>query len=76
MRITVKTLIGEKKEVEVDADETISALKQRLGEKIGIPPEQLNLIYKGAPLLNNATIQTVNIKDGDFIHMILQLHGG
>jgi hypothetical protein len=76
MQLILKLLDGQKKTVQVESGDTILAMKQRFGEKMGIPPAQLKLIFKGAPLLDDQTIEQSKLADQDMIHLILHLHGG
>lgn len=75
MQIIVKRLDGEKKPFDVDPKDTLGALKKTFGEKMGIAVQQLRLIYKGAPLLDDKTIEEYKIVAGDVIHVVLQLNG-
>lgn len=75
MQIIVKRLDGEKKPFEVDPKHKLSDVKKTFAEKMGIAVEQLRLIYKGAPLLDDKTVEEQNIAAGDVIHVVLQLNG-
>lgn len=75
IKIIVKKLDSKKETIEIDAELPVSALKKQLADKVGIDSRQINLIFKGKPLLENETIEALNICDGDMVHMILQLHG-
>lgn len=75
MRIKIKRLDGEKSELEVEAKDTVRELKEKFSAKIGIAIEQLRLVYQGAPLLDNLTLEQSKITDGQTVHIILQLNG-
>lgn len=47
MRIHIKTLTGRILELDVDRDETIANLKQKISDLEGIPPGQQMLVYDG-----------------------------
>ncbi len=75
MQILIKRLDGDKKTVDVEPTTTITELKLNFGQKMGIDPKQLRLVFKGAPLLDDKTVAESNIAAGDIIHIILQLNG-
>ncbi len=52
MFLTVKSLNGNKNEINVDDDATVKQVKLILQESDGIPSEQLRIIFKGK-LLND-----------------------
>lgn len=52
MFIHVKSLNGNKNQINVDEDATVKQVKLILQEKEGIPAEQLRIIFKGK-LLND-----------------------
>ena len=45
MQIKVKTLTGKEIEIDIESDDTISRIKERVEEKEGIPPPQQRLIF-------------------------------
>ncbi|EOD36186.1 hypothetical protein EMIHUDRAFT_454555 [Emiliania huxleyi CCMP1516] len=47
MNIKVKTLTGKEIEIDIETDDTISRIKERVEEKEGIPPPQQRLIFGG-----------------------------
>ena len=47
MQIKVKNVSGREIDVDIDASETIKALKLKLEEKEGVAPEQQKIIFKG-----------------------------
>ena len=46
-QIKVKTLTGKEIEIDIESDDTISRIKERVEEKEGIPPPQQRLIFGG-----------------------------
>ena len=63
MFIYIKSLNGNKSEINVDDDATVRQVKLILQEKEGIPAEQLRLIFKGK-LLNDQD----KLKERGFSH--------
>ena len=47
LQIKVKTLTGKEIEIDIESDDTISRIKERVEEKEGIPPPQQRLIFGG-----------------------------
>ena len=76
MRIYLKTLTGHVYDFEVDPNETIYDLKQKIQEKVGIPPDQQRLAYAGKQLEEDKTFLDYNIPNDSNIHMVLRLRGG
>lgn len=44
----MKTLTGKEIEIDIESDDTISRIKERVEEKEGIPPPQQRLIFGGS----------------------------
>ena len=60
MQIKVKTLTGKEIEIDIESDDTIARIKERVEEKEGIPPPQQRLIFgarHAAEPLKRATLR-------------------
>jgi len=76
MLIKVKTLTGKEIELDIDIDDKISRLKEKVEEQSGVPPQQQRLIFGGRQMPDDKTARDSGVTAGSVLHLVLALRGG
>jgi ubiquitin-like protein Nedd8 len=76
MLIKVKTLTGKEIELDIDSEDKITRIKEKVEEQSGVPPPQQRLIFSGRQMQDDKTAAEYNIGAGAVLHLVLALRGG
>ena len=73
MKIKIRSLTGQTYTISCEEDETTLAIKKKLRSKLGVEPEQLQLVFSGRVMNDDKKMSELAIKDGAVIHAVLNL---
>lgn len=76
MLIKVKTLTGKEIELDIEPNDKVERIKQKVEEKEGIPPPQQRLIFGGKQMNDEKSASDYKIVGGSVLHLVLALRGG
>ena len=76
MLIKVKTLTGKEIELDIEPNDKVERIKEKVEEKEGIPPPQQRLIFGGKQMNDEKSAADYKIVGGSVLHLVLALRGG
>lgn len=73
VQVYIKTVIGEVTPLSIERKTTVGQLKQMFSKARGIEVSRQLLIYRGRPLQDPQTLQSIEFSDGDTINIVIKL---
>ena len=73
MLLYIKTLTGKELKINVEFNDTILIVKQKLEELEGIAPSQQRLVFNGRQLSDEKNLTEYNVIAGSYFHLVLAL---
>ncbi len=71
----MKTLTGKTITVDVDGNDFVENIRQRIMDKDGVSPDHQRLIFAGKQLEDGKTIRDYGISKNSTIHLVLRCRG-
>ncbi|KAJ8455127.1 hypothetical protein ONZ45_g19042 [Pleurotus djamor] len=68
--------VGKEIEIDIDPEDKIARIKEKVEEQSGVPPPQQRLIFGGRQMQDDKTAKDFNITAGAVLHLVLALRGG
>lgn len=75
VQVFIKTITGKTIVIDVELNETVASLQNKIREKEGIPVDQQRLIFAGKQLEGRYKLCDYNIAKESTIHLIMRLRG-
>jgi ubiquitin C len=75
MKITIKKLDGQKEDFTFENTNKVDDVRKVLAEKAGLHHDQIRLIFRGQPMVDDKSLKDQGVEAGAVIHMIAALRG-
>ena len=75
MQIFVVNQIGKTLTLEVERDELVEQIKEKIKDKAGVPTDQQRLVFKGKELEEGKSLADYNVSKENTVHLLIRLKG-
>jgi len=72
--VYVKIVDGSRESWRIPLDWTVIQVKEVLSKNTGFSVEQIRLIHRGQPMIDNETLANMGVKDGSILHMLISCY--
>ncbi|RAL50426.1 hypothetical protein DM860_016893 [Cuscuta australis] len=72
VNINIKTLDSQNHAFEVDSNMQVSAFKEKVATRLGVPVAQQRLIFRGKALMDDHLLSEYNLEHGDTLHLVIR----
>lgn len=71
MKVFVKTLSGQRREVSVEPEARVASLAQAVGDLNAVAADRVKLVYKSKTLDPERTVESYSMQEGDSVVVVL-----
>ena len=76
ININVETITSQVIKIQIRKSYTIAQVKEAIEKENDLPADKQNLVFNTRRLTNEETVESIGIKDGNILHLSMDLRGG